>query len=109
MTADFRLVANAAEGNPQELAPHRPRYGTAERGFADAGRAHEAEDRPLDLLHQSLHGEVFEDALLDLLQAVMIRFEDLFRLIDIDLVARSLPPGQGHQPIDVIAYHGGFR
>ena len=50
--------------------------GLGQRGLADARRADEAEDRPLELLHQRLHGEVLEDALLDLLQAVVVLVED---------------------------------
>jgi hypothetical protein len=49
----------------------------AERGLADAGRADQAQDRRLQLVHALLHGEVLEDAFLDLLQAVVILVEDL--------------------------------
>ena len=60
-----------------------------ERRLADAGRPDEAEDRALELLHQRLHREVLEDALLDLLQAVVVLVEDLLGLVDVVACPRS--------------------
>ena len=48
VAADLGFVAHAAERDPDELAVHRARDRLAERRLADAGRADEAEDRPLD-------------------------------------------------------------
>jgi hypothetical protein len=66
----------------------------AERGLADAGRADEAQDRALQLVRRALHGEILDDALLDLLQAVVIGVEHLLgdRQIVLDLAGR-LPHG----------------
>ena len=47
VAADLGLVADAAEREAHELAVERARDRAAERGLADAGRADEAEDRPL--------------------------------------------------------------
>ena len=78
MSADLRLVAHAAERDADELAVERAGDGAAERGLADAGRSDEAEDRALHLLSAQLaHGEVLEDALLDLLEVVVVLVEDL--------------------------------
>src|SRR3546814_7174840 len=79
ISADLGLVAHAAEAHAHEVAAGRPRDRLAERGLADARRADEAEDRALHLLHALLHGEVFEDALLHLLEAVVIGIENLLR------------------------------
>ena len=77
VAADLGLVAHAAERDAHELAAGRLGDRFAERGFADARRADEAEDRPSQLVGALLHGEIFDDAFLDLLQAVMIDVEDL--------------------------------
>ena len=77
MAADLGLVAHAAERHAHELAAGRLGDRLAERGLADAGRADEAEDRPLQLVRAALHGEVFDDPLLDLVEAVMIGVEHL--------------------------------
>ena len=77
MTADLGLVAHAAERHAHELAAGRLGDRLAERGLADAGRADQAQDRPGQLVGALLHGEILDDALLDLLQAVVIGVEDL--------------------------------
>ena len=46
------------------------------RGLADAGRPDEAEDRAGDVALQDAHREELEDALLDVLQPVVVLVED---------------------------------
>ena len=53
--------------------------GLAQRGLADAGRPDEAEDRALLARRQLAHGQVLEDALLHLLQVVVVGVQDLAR------------------------------
>ena len=76
MAADLGLVAHAAERDAHELALHRPRDRLAERRLADAGRADEAQDRPLHVALQLAHRQVLDDALLDLVEVVVILVED---------------------------------
>ena len=77
VAADGGLVVHAAERDADELAPERARDAAAERRLADAGRADEAEDGALLVLLQLADGEVLEDALLHLLEAVVVLVEDL--------------------------------
>ena len=72
MAANLGFVAHAAEREAHELAAGGLGDGHAERSFADARRSDEAEDRALGILDQLAHGEEFEDALLDFLQAVVV-------------------------------------
>ncbi len=92
MAADLGLVAHAAERHAHELAAGGARDRLAERGLADARRADEAEDRPLQLADQALHRQVLEDALLHLLEPVVVLLEDLLRLLDVELVLGVLVP-----------------
>ena len=62
---------------PLELAAQRPGDRLAERRLADARRSDEAQDRRLRLRVQLQHGQVLEDALLDLLQVEMVLVEHL--------------------------------
>ena len=80
MAADFRLVADAAERDAHELAVHRARDRLPERCLADARRADEAEDGTLHVPLQLPHGQVFDDALLDLVEIVVIFVEHAARL-----------------------------
>src|SRR5258706_14212385 len=77
VAADLRLIVHAAEREAHEVAARRPRDRPAERGLADAGRADQAQDRPGQLVGTLLDGEVFDDPLLDLLQAEVIVVENL--------------------------------
>ncbi len=77
MAADFGLVAHAAERHAHEFAPGRLGDRFAERGLADAGRTDQAQDRSGQLIGALLHGQIFDDPLLDLFQAEMIGVENL--------------------------------
>ena len=79
MAANLGFVAHAAERHAHELAIRRARDALAERRLADAGRADEAQDRALERLHALLHREVLEDALLDLLEPVVVFLEHASR------------------------------
>ena len=79
VAADLRFVAHAAERQPHELAVHRARDRLGERGLADSRRAGERQDRRLRLLDQRADGEELEDAVLDLLEAVVVLVEDRLR------------------------------
>ena len=102
MAADLGLVAHAAQREAHELASERAGDGLAERGLADAGRPDEAEDRPLHVVLQLAHGQVLEDALLHLLEAVVVGVEDLpARVLDVEVVLGTLRPGQVRDPVEV--------
>ena len=85
------------------LRPKRTRNRLAQRSFADARRSDEAKDRPLHAGLQPAHRQVVQNAVLHLLQIVVIGVENLLRLRDIDLAARRLLPRQHRQPLDVVA------
>src|SRR6266496_6318513 len=77
------FVAHAAEREPHKLAAQGCGDRAPERGLADARRPDEAEDRPLQRLLQGVHRQVLEDALLDLLDVVVVRIQDLARPPDV--------------------------
>jgi hypothetical protein len=68
--------------------------GAGQRGLAHAGGAHQAEDGALEVLDEAVHGEVLEDALFGLLQAVVIGFEHRFGGVEVGLVLGDVEPGQ---------------
>ena len=105
VAADLRLVVDAAEAHAHELAAHRAGDALAERRLADAGRADEGEDRAADLVGEGADREVLEDALLDLLEAVVVLVEDLGGLLDVvEVVGRDVPR-QADEPVDVRPDH----
>ena len=105
MAPDLGLVAHAAERHAHELAVGRLGHRLAERGLAHARRAHQAKDRRLHLVDAALHREVLDDALLDLLQAVVIPVQYFLRGLDVTRYLGFLLPGQVDQRLDVVAHH----
>ena len=112
VTADLGFVTHAAERHAHEIAAGRLRDRLAERGLADAGRSDQAQDRAGQLVGALLHGEILDDALLDLLQAVVIRVEGLLGLLEVLLDLRLLVPRDRQQPVEIVAHDrrlGGHR
>ena len=98
---DLGLVVDAAQAHAHELAAHGLRDALAQRGLAHAWRADEGEDGAPDGVRERAHREVLEDALLDLLQAVVVLIEDARCLLDVQLVLAGHVPGQAHEPVDI--------
>src|SRR5205085_1381246 len=90
---DLGLVAHAAEGDADELAAHGARHALAQAGLADAGRPDEGDDGAdapasgrgdvgVDLVgHRPLrpqlaHGQELDDAILHVVEAVVVGIED---------------------------------
>jgi len=97
-----------AKRRPLEFTAQRPCNGAPERGFAHAGRAREAEDRPLGLRIELAHAQEFKDAVLDFVEAAVIFIKNFFGMDNIQPVARKLFPRQFHQPVKVGAHHVGL-
>ncbi|MNF47569.1 hypothetical protein D3C84_287760 [compost metagenome] len=108
VTADLGLVTNATQGHAHELAVGGVSNGLGQRSLADTGRADQAENRALDLLHPFLNGEVLEDTLLHFLQPVMVGIEDVLGLGQVQTNLALGLPRYIDQPIDVGTHHGRF-
>src|SRR5262249_53016761 len=72
-----------------------------ERGLAHPGRADEAENRSLQGFLQSMDREVLEDALLDLLDVVVVLVQNLARALDVLRVGRENAPGEACHPVEI--------
>ena len=103
MAANLRLVVHAAQRDALELAAQRARNRPAQAGFAHARRPDEAQNRPLHVRLQFQNAQVVENAVLHLLQFVVILVQNLLGLANVDLRARALGPRQHRQPLDVVA------
>ena len=84
----------------------------ADRGLAGAGRADQRQDRAgalvvLDaaLLAQLAHGDVLDDAVLDVLEAGVVGVEHLARVRRVEPLLGALAPRHGEQPVEVGADH----
>ena len=110
MTADLGLVAHAAERHAAELAAQGARHRLTERRLAHARRAHQGQDGARAALGggseaavdaQLAHREVLDDAVLHVVQTVVVGVEDGAGFGDLETVVRADAPGQlddGVQP-----------
>src|SRR5207245_8626465 len=98
----LRLIPNPSQGQSDELAPSGSGDGTSQGGLADARRPHEAEDRAARILHQLPDRQKLQDALLDLLQPIVVFFQNLLSPADVPDLTRALLPGHGEKPVEVI-------
>ena len=67
------------------------------------GGADQAQDGSAQLLDAMLHGQVLDDALLDLVQAKVVLVQHRFGLGDVLQDLGALLPRHLHQPVDVVA------
>src|SRR5690606_22350986 len=106
--ANFGLVAHATQTHADKFAAHRAGNRRAERGLTNTGRANKAQDGPLTftayivllrvfltaflraLGTQLAHRQIFQNALFDVLQTVMIFVQDLARIGNIQMIFRAL-------------------
>src|SRR5215218_783387 len=104
--ADLRLVAHAAGADALELASHRAGDGAPERRLADPGWADEAQDgTSATLVRELAHGEELEDALLDLVDVVVVGVEHLARVREVEVVVGGAAPRQRRDPLEPSADH----
>ena len=109
MPANLGFITHTAQGQTDKLATRGARDALRKAGFTDARRTNETKNRALELLRQGLHGEIFEDAFLDLFEPVMIFIEDVFRLDEVMTFFALFVPRQVENPVDVVANDGRFR
>src|SRR3569833_4206714 len=107
MPADLALVVHAAEADTHELLAHGFRDRLAQARLADSGRTDQTQDRLTEvaLLLEFPHGEILEDSVLDLLDAVMVRVESRLHRWNVEVVLSRLRPRQEAQPVDIRARH----
>ncbi len=108
MTTNFSLVTHATQCHTHEFAIGRVGYGLGQGSFTHTRWTHQTQHRTTNFLHALLHGEVFEDAFLDLVQTVVVGIKNRFgaRKIQTHLALRL--PRHLNQPVDVGAHHGRF-
>ena len=110
MTADFGLVADAAEAEAVELLAHSAGDRASQAGFADSGRSDEAEDRLADAAFglELADGQVLQDAVFYFFQAEVVFVKDAGDFVDVEVVQAGFRPGQTDQPVDVGAGDSDF-
>ena len=99
----FRDVAQTADGEAEKLAVQRARDTLADARLANARRAHHGDDLALRGAAQLADGDELQDALLDVVQAVVVRVQHLARLGDVQALLGGVTPRNGREPLQVVA------
>src|SRR5215469_3094740 len=109
MATNFRFVTDSTERQADEFAPERARDRAAERSLAGSRGSDEAQNRSLAVLLELAYRKELENALLDLVQIIVVLIEDLARVGDIEIVLGRNTPGHSDQPVEVGANHRVLR
>ena len=109
MSADLGLVPHAAQRHAHEFATRGLGNRAAKRRLADAGRSDEAQDRSGQLVRALLHGQIFKNAFLDLVEPEMIEIEHVLGSLEILAHLGTLAPWNRQDPVEIIAHHRRFR
>mmetsp|Transcript_10990 Transcript_10990/g.44545 ORF Transcript_10990/g.44545 Transcript_10990/m.44545 type:complete len:398 (-) Transcript_10990:243-1436(-) len=102
---DLGDVVEAADRKPREVAAERFGDRRADRGLADARRADEAEDLALDGPNEGADGDELQDAVLDVVHAVVLGVQDVHRLGDVEGLGLVAAPRDRREPVEVRPRH----
>ena len=105
VTADVCLIPHAAQADAVELAIHSLGNGDSDGGLAHTRRAHKTNDLALGLGMDLAHGDVLQDTLLHLGQAVVVLIQHGPSLFHIRPLLGLLAPGHFQAGVQVIADH----
>ena len=109
MAADFGLVTHAAQRYARKFALNRLGNTACQARLAHARGTNKTEDRATCALRQRTHRKIFQNALLNLLQSIMVCIQRILRLFQIKIILGELTPGQGQQRLDIAADNSSLR
>ena len=108
VSADFGFVAQASEAHADVFAAERLGDAFAEGCLAHAGRTVQAKNGRFQVAFDFQHRKVFDDALLDFFEAIVVLVEHSLGVIQVKIVLRHLVPRQVEQRLEVIGLHAVF-
>ncbi len=110
---DVGLVAHAPQRDADVFAPDRLRNGVGDGGFAHAGRPDQADNLAAHVGRQLFDGHDLQNAVLDLLQAVVVAVENPAGALQVDALPAVGMPRQLQARLDIAddyaALVGAFR
>ena len=101
MSTNFALIADTTNRDPGELALKGTGDRVSKRRLSHSGRADKAQNRRAGVRLQASHGQLFKDAVLDLLDSVVVLIEDLSSPFQIEIVLGRLIPWNRDDPVEV--------
>lgn len=96
-------VVRSANRKLVVLASQRTRDALRDARLSRARRSHEAQHLSRNVALQLPHGDELQDAVLHVLQPVVVFVQHVLRLREIHLIGTQHVPGNPHHPVDVVA------
>ena len=109
MTANLRLVMDAAQRDAHQFASGRPGDTHGNTGFPGARRAHQAEHSAANIRSKAAYRQILQDPFFHLFQPVVVLVQHFPRQREILHFFRGFPPRQFQADIDITAQHRRFR
>src|SRR5450756_637815 len=106
VSAHFRLVPYAAEGDMDELSVERLRDGFAQRCLANARRPDKTKNRTLGLVRKLAHCKILEYPVLNLFKPIVVLVQDLARTLQVNLVGSPDVPWEANKPVQICSDDG---
>ena len=103
MAAKFGLVTHSAKAQPVEFTSQSTCDRTAERGLTDSRRADEKNDRALRIGPQFDDRQRFQNAFLNVFEAIVVFVEDLSGLVEVELFFARFSPRQFEDVFEICA------
>ena len=108
VAADLSFVPHAAKTDAHILTAKAFGDGACDAGFADTRRADQTDDLRLHVRCQLAHSQRFQNAILDLFQAVVVPVQDLLGAVDIQIIHGHGVPRQVQTGVQIGADDRGF-
>jgi len=108
VAADLGFIPHAAKADAHILAAQTFGDGACNTGLAHARRAYKADDLCLHVRCQLAHGQRFQNAVLDLFQAVVVPIQNLLGAVDIQIIHGHGVPRQIQTGIQIGTDDRGF-
>ena len=106
MAPDFGLIPDAAQGQADIFPVQGLCNRLAKRGLAGSGRTYQEENAALVVSPELHDGQMLQDPLLHLLQAVVVVVQNLLGVLEVGLFPFLQVPGEGEDEVQIVPYHG---
>ena len=109
MAFDFSFIAHAAHTETVEFPPQCVCHGMTDGGLANTWRADQKQNGAAHLALEGPFSQKLDDAVFDIVQAVVIPVENLAGFRQVEVVFGMDAPGHLRQPVQIISGDAVFR
>ena len=109
MTADFRFITHTAQRNAGKFTLNSLGNTACQTGLAYARRSYQTQNRSACAFGQCTYCQILQNALLNLLQAVVVIIKNSLSLIQVKIILGKFAPRQCQQRINIGADYRSLR